>query len=39
MSGVEDDDRPMARTYASVLLVQAVVLLLLWAAGRYFGPA
>ena len=29
----------MARTYAAVLVVEAVVLLALWAAGRYFGAA
>jgi hypothetical protein len=33
-----DADTPVSkRTYASVLLVQAAVLLALWAAGRYFG--
>jgi hypothetical protein len=30
-------DSPMTRTYAAVLLVQVVVLLALWAAGRYFA--
>lgn len=30
-------DSPMTWTYAAVLLVQVVVLLALWAAGRYFG--
>jgi hypothetical protein len=33
----DDDDRPMTRTYAAVLAVEALVLLALWAAGRYFG--
>ncbi|HJS57645.1 MAG TPA: hypothetical protein VKA01_06025 [Vicinamibacteria bacterium] len=28
---------PMTWTYTAVLLVQVVVLLALWAAGRYFG--
>lgn len=27
----------MTRTYATVLAVEVVVLLALWAAGRYFG--
>jgi hypothetical protein len=31
------DDRPMARTYVSVLVLQALVLTALWVAGRYFG--
>lgn len=31
------DDRPMAWTYASVLVLEVLVLLALWAAGRYFG--
>jgi hypothetical protein len=31
-------DAPVSnRTYASVLLVQALVLIALWAAARYFG--
>jgi hypothetical protein len=33
------DDRPMTRTYVAVLVVEAAVLLVLWAAGRYFGSA
>jgi hypothetical protein len=37
MTGTGDDDRPMTRTYATVLAVEAVVLLALFAAGRYFG--
>ncbi len=39
MAEPDGDERPMTRTYASVLIVQVVVLILLWAAGRYFGPA
>jgi hypothetical protein len=31
------EDPARTRTYASVLFVQAVVLLVLWATGRYFG--
>jgi len=37
MRAPDDDDRPMTRTYARVLFVQALVLMALWAAGRYFG--
>jgi hypothetical protein len=37
MTPPDEDDRPMTRTYARVLFVQALVLLALWAAGRYFG--
>jgi hypothetical protein len=33
----DEREAPMARTYATVLIVEAVVLLALWAAGRYFG--
>jgi hypothetical protein len=32
-----DDGSPMTRTYAGVLLIEAFVLLALWALGRYFG--
>jgi hypothetical protein len=35
----DEDDRPMAGTCAAVLAVEALVLLALWAAGRYFGSA
>jgi hypothetical protein len=34
-----DGGRPMTATYAAVLAVEALVLLALWALGRYFGPA
>jgi hypothetical protein len=27
----------MARTYASVLVIEVMVLVALWAAGRWFG--
>lgn len=37
MAGTDRDDRPMKKTYAAVLLVQALVLTALWVAGRYFG--
>lgn len=37
MPGTEGDERSMTRTYATVLAVEVVVLLALWAAGRYFG--
>jgi hypothetical protein len=37
-SGGDGDDRAMTKTYATVLAVEALVLLALWAAGRYFGP-
>ena len=30
-------DSARTRTYAAVLFVQAAVLLVLWAAGRWFG--
>jgi hypothetical protein len=33
----EHEDSPMTRTYARVLVVEVVVLLALWAAGRYFA--
>jgi hypothetical protein len=39
MSGTAADDRPMTRTYAAVLAVEVLVLLALFALGRYFGPA
>jgi hypothetical protein len=32
-----DDDPRMRATYVRVLVLQAAFLLLLWAAGRYFG--
>ncbi len=32
-----DEDRPMTRSYAAVLIVQALVLLALWLAGRWFS--
>jgi hypothetical protein len=35
--GMQDGDQPMSRTYATVLAVEILVLLALWAAGRYFG--
>ena len=31
-------ERPMANTYAAVVLVEAVVLAVLWGFSRYFGP-
>ena len=31
------DDRPMTRSYAAVLILQAAVLLALWLAGRWFS--
>ncbi len=31
------DERPMGRTYVSVLMIEALVLLALFAVGRYFG--
>jgi len=34
-----NDDEPMAGTYAKVLALEVLVLLALWAAGRYFGTA
>jgi hypothetical protein len=34
-----DDEAPMTRTYAAVLAVEVLVLVALWAAGRYFGAA
>ena len=37
MTGTDVEDRPMTRTYARVLVVEVLVLLALWAAGRYFG--
>ena len=37
MTGAGDEDRPMTTTYATVLAVEVLVLLTLWAAGRYFG--
>lgn len=37
MASDGDDDRPMTAAYAKVLLVEVVVLLALWVAGRYFG--
>jgi hypothetical protein len=33
----EPEDSPMTRTYARVLVVEVVVLLALWGAGRYFA--
>jgi hypothetical protein len=33
----EREDSPMTRTYARVLVVEVVVLLALWGAGRYFA--
>jgi hypothetical protein len=37
MTGQEGDDRPMTRSYAAVLILEAVVLLALWLAGRWFS--
>ena len=37
MTGADAEDRPMTRTYVTVLVVEVLVLLALWAAGRYFG--
>jgi hypothetical protein len=37
MTGAGDEDKPMTKTYATVLAVEVLVLLALWAAGRYFG--
>ena len=37
MTGTDGEDRPMTKTYATVLAVEVLVLLALWAAGRYFG--
>jgi hypothetical protein len=39
LSTGEADDRAMTAQYAKVLLLEAAVLLALWAAGRYFGSA
>jgi hypothetical protein len=36
-SGADGEDSAMTRAYAAVLIVQVVVLLALWAAGRYFA--
>jgi hypothetical protein len=33
----ETDASVSTRTYAAVLIVEVVVLLALWVAGRYFG--
>jgi hypothetical protein len=39
-TGEQDDGaRRMTTTFAAVLALEALVLLALWAAGRYFGPA
>jgi len=35
--GTKREERPMTRSYATVLVVELLVLLALWAAGRYFG--
>jgi hypothetical protein len=35
--GRDGEERSMTRTYATVLAVEVLVLLALWAAGRYFG--
>jgi hypothetical protein len=37
MTGTGDDDRPMTKTYATVLALEVLVLVALFAAGRYFG--
>ena len=37
MTGQPGDDRPMTRSYAAVLILQAVVLLALWVAERWFS--
>jgi hypothetical protein len=33
----EDGGRPLGRTYAAVLLVEALVLAALWLLGRWFA--
>jgi hypothetical protein len=33
------DDTPMTRTYAGVLVLEAVIIVLLWLFGRPFGPS
>jgi hypothetical protein len=37
MPGTEGGERSMMKTYATVLVVEVLLLLALWAAGRYFG--
>ena len=32
-----DAERPMTRSYVTVLVLEALVLLSLWAAGRWFS--
>jgi hypothetical protein len=39
MSDPEADEPRMTRTYAAVLGVEVLVLLTLWAVGRYFASA
>ena len=39
MTEPDADERRMTRTYATVLGVEVVVLLTLWAVGRYFALA
>jgi hypothetical protein len=33
----DDVDRPMAATYVAVIVVEVLVLLVLWVAGRHFS--
>jgi F0F1-type ATP synthase membrane subunit c/vacuolar-type H+-ATPase subunit K len=35
--GLSDDERPATSMFVGVLLVEVVVLLALWALGRYFA--
>jgi hypothetical protein len=39
MTEPDSDERSMARTYATVLGLEVLVLLTLWAVGRYFALA
>ena len=37
MTPTDPDEPAMTRTYVQVLTLEVLVLLALWAAGRYFG--
>jgi hypothetical protein len=37
MTPAEPEEPSMTRTYVQVLALEVLVLLALWAAGRYFG--
>jgi hypothetical protein len=39
MTEPEPDERSMTRTYATVLGLEVLVLVTLWAVGRYFALA